>query len=123
MHALLPILIPLGALAVVLGLFVRLAARIRRRGLAGGAASAALASYEEAFRATAHLAHYEIRAQTERKAPTRRLTITADSSWTGRTVRATVVGRSGYATAVDPCEGPRAGRGDGGMGADRCPCR
>ncbi|MDX3260003.1 hypothetical protein AB0N87_27720 [Streptomyces sp. NPDC093228] len=69
MHALLPILILLGALAVVLGCFVWLAARMRRRDLAGGAASAALASYEEVFRATAHQAHYEIRAQTERKAP------------------------------------------------------
>ena len=30
----------------------------------------ALAAYEEAFRATSHASHYEIRAQGERKAPT-----------------------------------------------------
>ncbi|UUU23144.1 hypothetical protein [Streptomyces sp. DSM 40750] len=69
MDAFLPFLISMGGLAAVLGLFVRLAARIRRRGLAGGAMSGALASYEEAFRVTAHASHVEIRAQTERKAP------------------------------------------------------
>ncbi|WLW58104.1 hypothetical protein [Streptomyces sp. YU58] len=69
MDTLLPFLILLGALAAVLGGFAWLAARIRRRGLAGGAMSAALASYEEAFRVTSHEAHIEIRAQAERKAP------------------------------------------------------
>ncbi|MFF7444812.1 MULTISPECIES: hypothetical protein [unclassified Streptomyces] len=69
MGALLPFLFLLGGLAVVLGLLTWLAARIRRRGLAGGAMSAALASYEEAFRVTAHASHVEIRAQAERKAP------------------------------------------------------
>jgi hypothetical protein len=69
MDALLPFLILLGALAVVLGFFAWLAVRVRRRGLAGGAMSAALASYEEAFRVTSHEAHIEIRAQAERKAP------------------------------------------------------
>lgn len=69
MDALLPFLILVGVLAAVLAFFVWLAAHIRRRGLAGGAMSAALASYEEAFRITAHEAHVEIRAQAERKAP------------------------------------------------------
>ncbi|MFF1398456.1 hypothetical protein ACFVZD_32160 [Streptomyces sp. NPDC058287] len=69
MGAFLPFLILIGGLAAVLGFFAWLAARIRRRGLAGGAMSPALASYEEAFRITAHESHVEIRAQTERKAP------------------------------------------------------
>ncbi|MGR3873771.1 hypothetical protein ACUXZZ_35090 [Streptomyces graminifolii] len=69
MHALLPYLVMLGFLAAVLGLFTWPARRIRRRGTAGGAMSGALASYEEAFRATSHASHYEIRAQSERKAP------------------------------------------------------
>ncbi|MFF6989714.1 hypothetical protein [Streptomyces sp. NPDC010273] len=70
MHALLPYLVMLGFLAAVLGLFTWPARRIRHRGTAGGAMSGALASYEEAFRATSHASHYEIRAQSERKAPT-----------------------------------------------------
>jgi hypothetical protein len=69
MGAFLPFLILVAILAVVLGFFAWLASRIRRRGLAGGAMSAALASYEEAFRITAHESHVEIRAQAERKAP------------------------------------------------------
>ncbi|QOV40846.1 hypothetical protein IM697_22135 [Streptomyces ferrugineus] len=69
MDAFLPFLVLIGGLAAVLGFFAWLAARIRRRGLAGGAMSAALASYEEAFRITAHEAHVEIQAQAERKAP------------------------------------------------------
>ncbi|MET8096531.1 hypothetical protein ABZV29_08650 [Streptomyces sp. NPDC005236] len=58
-----------GGLAAVLGFLVRLAARVRSRGLAGGAVNAALASYEEVFRATSHAAHVEIQVQKERKAP------------------------------------------------------
>jgi hypothetical protein len=69
MGALLPFLILVAILAVVLGFFAWLASRIRRRGLAGAAMSAALASYEEAFRVTAHASHVEIRAQADRKAP------------------------------------------------------
>jgi hypothetical protein len=69
MAALSPFLILLGALAAVLGFFTWLATRIRRHGLAGGALSAALASYEEAFRVTSHASHIELRAQAERKAP------------------------------------------------------
>ncbi|WP_392972643.1 hypothetical protein [Streptomyces sp. LN245] len=69
MDALVPFVVMFGGLAAVLGLFVWLAARVRARGLAGGAVNAALASYEEAFRATSHAAHVEIQAQKERKAP------------------------------------------------------
>lgn len=69
MDVFLPFLILIGALAVVLGFFTWLASRVRRRGLAGGGMSAALASYEEAFRATAHQSYIEVQAQAERKAP------------------------------------------------------
>ncbi|MFF3617119.1 hypothetical protein [Streptomyces sp. NPDC002580] len=65
---LLPVLVGLGSLVAVLGFFTWLAAHVRRRGLAGGAMSAALASYEEAFRNTSHAAHVEIRVQAEREA-------------------------------------------------------
>lgn len=69
MDVFLPFLISAGVLAVVLGFFGWPAARIRRRGLAGGAMSAALASYEEAFRATVHGCYIESRVQAERRAP------------------------------------------------------
>ncbi|PJE94534.1 hypothetical protein CUT44_30475 [Streptomyces carminius] len=69
MGGLLSFLVFAGVLAAVLGCFAWFASRVRRRGLAGGALSAALASYEEAFRVTAHEAHHEIRAQAERRAP------------------------------------------------------
>ncbi|KAB1988251.1 hypothetical protein [Streptomyces triticiradicis] len=69
MDAFVPFAVMFGGLAAVLGLFARLAVRVRSRGLAGGAANAALASYEEAFRATSHAAHVEIQTQKERKAP------------------------------------------------------
>ncbi|MBP5941341.1 hypothetical protein [Streptomyces acidiscabies] len=62
-------ILPLLCIAAVLGLFALLARRIRRRGLAGGALSAALASYEEAFRATSYASHVEIQVQTDRKEP------------------------------------------------------
>lgn len=69
MSDVLPLLVLAGALAAVLGFFRWLASRVRRRGTAGAAVTAALASYDEAFRVTAHDAHHEIRAQAERKAP------------------------------------------------------
>ncbi|MDT7839710.1 hypothetical protein [Streptomyces justiciae] len=69
MDAFMPYLILIGGLVAALGFFTWLASRIRRRGLAGGAMSAALASYEEAFRITAHESHVEIAAQAERRAP------------------------------------------------------
>ncbi|WP_405946849.1 hypothetical protein OG588_09200 [Streptomyces prunicolor] len=70
MYALLPYLTLLGFLAAVLGFFTWPARRIRRRGTAGGGMSGALAAYEEAFRATSHASHHEIRARGERKVPT-----------------------------------------------------
>ncbi|WP_243274686.1 hypothetical protein SALCHL_006140 [Streptomyces albus subsp. chlorinus] len=70
MGALVPFLLTAVVLAAVLGFFAWLASHVRRRGLAGGAMSAALASYEEAFRITAHESRVEIRAQSDRKAPT-----------------------------------------------------
>jgi len=70
-------------LAAVLGLFALLARRIRRRGLAGGALSAALSAYEEAFRVTSHESHVEIQAQTDRKEP-----IPTPDRWTSRLRRA-----------------------------------
>ncbi|MFF8538014.1 hypothetical protein ACN6K9_000976 [Streptomyces sp. SAS_267] len=69
MDALMPFVVMFGGLAAVLGFFVWLAARVRARGLAGGAVNAALASYEEAFRATSYAAHVEIQVQKERRAP------------------------------------------------------
>ncbi|MCI3275817.1 hypothetical protein [Streptomyces cylindrosporus] len=69
MDELLPYLLVLGALVLVMGAFTGLARLIRRRGGAGGGLGAALAAYEEAFRATSHASHYEIRAQAERKDP------------------------------------------------------
>ncbi|MFD3456013.1 hypothetical protein ACFWVC_28015 [Streptomyces sp. NPDC058691] len=65
----LPYLVLAACLAAVMGLFTWLATVIRRRGAAGSAVRAAMASYEEAFQVTAHDAHYEIQAQTERKMP------------------------------------------------------
>lgn len=69
MDELLPFLVFAGALAAVLGSFFWLASRVRRRGLAGAAMQAAMASYDEAFRVTAHDSYYEIQAQVERQAP------------------------------------------------------
>ncbi|MFI7404363.1 hypothetical protein ACIBW9_28460 [Streptomyces sp. NPDC049541] len=70
MDALTPFLLLVGGLAVVMAAFTSLARRIRRRGTAGGGLGGALAAYEEAFRATSHAAHHEIRAQADRKTPT-----------------------------------------------------
>ncbi|MGW2838776.1 hypothetical protein ACWCWD_13365 [Streptomyces sp. NPDC001493] len=69
MGVLLPLLIVAGCLAAVMGVLGLLAARVRRRGTAGAAIGAALASYEEAFRTTSYAAHQEIRAQADRQAP------------------------------------------------------
>ncbi|MFJ4718058.1 hypothetical protein [Streptomyces luteogriseus] len=66
---LLPVLIVAGALALVMGLFAWLASVVRRRGLAGSGFSAAMASYEEALRVTAHDSHYEIQAQARAQSP------------------------------------------------------
>ncbi|MFH8407152.1 hypothetical protein ACH4FX_20500 [Streptomyces sp. NPDC018019] len=69
MSSIVPLLVVFAFFAAVLGLCAWFAVHVRRRGVAGGAMSAALASYEEAFRATSHAAHAEIRAQAERTAP------------------------------------------------------
>ncbi|MER5479535.1 hypothetical protein ABT026_21585 [Streptomyces sp. NPDC002734] len=69
MNVLLPPLLVLGGLAVAVAAFAWLARRVRRRGTAGAAASAALASWEEAFRVTSHEAYQEVRVQTERTPP------------------------------------------------------
>ncbi|MDX6347262.1 MAG: hypothetical protein QOF84_2052 [Streptomyces sp.] len=65
----LPFLVFVGCLGVALGFFAWLASHVRRRGVAGAAVRAAMASYDEAFRVTAHESHYEIQAQAERKVP------------------------------------------------------
>lgn len=70
MDALLPYFALAGYVAAVMAAFTWLALRIRRRGTAGGGLGGALAAYEEAFRTTSHAAHYEIRAQADRKTPT-----------------------------------------------------
>ncbi|MEU6350927.1 hypothetical protein ABZ896_16555 [Streptomyces sp. NPDC047072] len=64
-----PLLFVLAGIAVVLGLFVALARRIRRRGTGGGALRGALAAYDEAFHGTAADAYQEIRVQTDRRGP------------------------------------------------------
>ncbi|MEV7070170.1 hypothetical protein ACIQJT_07680 [Streptomyces sp. NPDC091972] len=64
-----PLLIVLGALAVVLGLFTALAGHVRRRGTAGGGLRGALAAHDEAFHGTAADSYHEIQVQTDRKAP------------------------------------------------------
>ncbi|MET9553003.1 hypothetical protein [Streptomyces sp. NPDC006645] len=69
MNSLLPLLVVAGCLAVVMGFFSWLALLVRRRGSAGAAITAAMASYDEAFRVTAHDAHYEIQAAAERQSP------------------------------------------------------
>ncbi|MFD7220638.1 hypothetical protein [Streptomyces sp. NPDC056730] len=103
MDALLPFLIAAGVLAVVLGFFTWLAARVRRRGLAGGAMSAALASYEEAFRITAHESYVEVRAQAERKAPM----LSPDGHWERSPGEA---GRTGAENPRRPQPRPRRSR-------------
>jgi hypothetical protein len=80
MRDVVPFLITVAALAAVVAGFAWLAARVRRRGLAGTAVRAALASYDEAFRTTAHDSHYEIQAQAERKVPAP----SPDGRWTRR---------------------------------------
>ncbi|MEV4685416.1 hypothetical protein [Streptomyces kurssanovii] len=73
-----PLLVFTGCLAAIMGLFARLAVHVRRRGLAGEALRAALASHDEAFRVTAHESYYEIRAQAERQGQA----LSPDGRWT-----------------------------------------
>lgn len=117
MDELVPFVIMVGGLVAVLGFFVRLAVRVRSRGLAGGAVNAALASYEEAFRATSHAAHVEIQVQTERKAPL----LAPDDHWDRSEGR---VGTPGTRTRRAPVTRPGRPRGAlrrwaGRFGADR----
>jgi hypothetical protein len=69
MSVLVPYLLLVGGLAAVMGGFAWLAVVIRRRGVAGSAMRAAMASYDEAFRVTAHESYYEVRAQADRGEP------------------------------------------------------
>jgi hypothetical protein len=69
MNAVLPPLLVLGGLAAAVAGFAWLARRVRRRGTAGAAASAALASWEEAFRITSYEAYQEARVRTELTSP------------------------------------------------------
>ncbi|MFK4105508.1 hypothetical protein ACI2L1_36700 [Streptomyces sp. NPDC019531] len=69
MGQLMPLLIVVGALVVVLGLFIALAAHVRRRGTAGGGLAGVLAAYDEAFHGTAADSYHEIQEQKDRKAP------------------------------------------------------
>ncbi|GGT47222.1 hypothetical protein GCM10010271_59120 [Streptomyces kurssanovii] len=78
MGDLLPLLVFTGCLAAIMGLFASLAVHVRRRGLAGAALRAALASHDEAFRVTAHESYYEIRAQAERQGQA----LSPDGRWT-----------------------------------------
>ncbi|QIP87946.1 hypothetical protein GLX30_32405 [Streptomyces sp. Tu 2975] len=73
-----PLLVFTGCLAAIMGFFVRIAAHVRRRGLAGAAVRAALASHDEAFRVTAHESYYEIRAQADRQGQA----LSPDGRWT-----------------------------------------
>ncbi|MFF9847601.1 hypothetical protein [Streptomyces litmocidini] len=63
----LPLLAIFGGLAAVLAALVWLARHVRRRGTAGAGVVAALASWEEAYRVTAHESYWEIKAQAERR--------------------------------------------------------
>ncbi|MFJ9033907.1 hypothetical protein ACIRQP_36585 [Streptomyces sp. NPDC102274] len=73
----LPLLVIFGGLAAVLAALVWLACHVRRRGTAGVAVAAALASWEEAYRVTAHESHWEIKAQAERQSPV----LSPDGHW------------------------------------------
>ncbi|MEU2427953.1 hypothetical protein ABZ611_00265 [Streptomyces sp. NPDC007861] len=101
MREYLPLLMLAGALAAVLGCFAWLASRVRRRGTAGAAVRAAMASYDEAFRVTAHESYYEIQAQQDRKAPL----LSPDDHWHPGTT----------ATERPPAAAPRTRHGRGGL--------
>ncbi|MFF4293975.1 hypothetical protein ACFY0N_09970 [Streptomyces vinaceus] len=77
MESFLPLLVVFGGLAAVLAALVWLARHVRRRGTAGAAIAGALASWEEAYRVTAHESHWEIKAQAERQAPA----LSPDGHW------------------------------------------
>ncbi|MFI1753153.1 hypothetical protein [Streptomyces sp. NPDC020571] len=103
MDALLPYVLLAGGLAAVLGFFTWLASRVRRRGTAGGAMGAALASYEEAFRATAYASHVEIRTEAERRSPL----LSPDGDWRRGRAGADGAGAEGGGPARRPPHRPR----------------
>ncbi|MDQ0840987.1 hypothetical protein [Streptomyces sp. V1I6] len=98
MGDLLPLLVFTGCLAAIMGLFAWIAVHVRRRGLAGAAVRAALASHDEAFRVTAHESYYEIRAQAERQGQA----LSPDGRWTP--------GRDGARPAGSGSRRPRGAR-------------
>ncbi|MGW8397727.1 hypothetical protein ACWGLP_13705 [Streptomyces lydicus] len=102
MSALLPPLLIAGGFAAVLACLAWLARYVRRRGAAGAGVGAAMATYDEAFRVTAHESHHEIRAQAERKAPL----LSPDDHWRPGDGPA---GRAGAGRR--PLPAPRRGRG------------
>ncbi|MFG3528813.1 hypothetical protein ACGF8B_18960 [Streptomyces sp. NPDC047917] len=102
MDEVVPFLIMVAALAVVMGFFTWLAVLARRRGVAGSALSAALASYNEAYQGTAHQAYHEIRAQAERRVPV----LSPDGAWRPPSPDAGGV-RRGRAPARRPLRGLR----------------
>ncbi len=69
MGELLAFLVVAGGLGSVVGVLAWVAAHTRRRGIAGTAVRAALASHDEAWKPTAYDAHYEIQAQAELSIP------------------------------------------------------
>lgn len=109
----LPLLLVIAALAAVMGLFAWLASVARRRGVAGAAITAALASHDEAFRVTAHEAHYEIQAQADRKTP-----IESPDNHGGRT-RNDRAGRPGAGARRPPQDRSRRRRRGLGRWTDR----
>ncbi|MFI1618434.1 hypothetical protein ACH4VT_15995 [Streptomyces lydicus] len=103
MTAFLPLLLLVGGFVVVLACLAWLARYVRRRGAAGAGIGAAMAAYDEGFRATAHESHHEIRAQAERKAPL----LSPDDHWWPGDGPATRPG----AGRRRPLPAPRRGRG------------
>ncbi|MFM9370796.1 hypothetical protein [Streptomyces sp. Da 82-17] len=73
----LPLLIIGAGMLAFLGGCVWLAVHVRRRGAAGGAVSAAMAAYDEAFKVTSYEAHVEVQAQARRKSPL----LSPDEDW------------------------------------------
>ncbi|MFF1306509.1 hypothetical protein [Streptomyces sp. NPDC058307] len=69
MGQLMPLLLLIGALVVVLGLFTALAGHVRRRGTAGGALRGALAAHDEVWHGTAADSYCQLQVQTDRRAP------------------------------------------------------
>ncbi|MDT0345860.1 hypothetical protein [Streptomyces litchfieldiae] len=69
MNELVSLLVITGCLAVVMGSFGWLAARVRRRGTARDAFQVIVGTYDSLYHSSAQESHYEIKAQAERKSP------------------------------------------------------